>query len=189
MRGYFGIGIEGVSKAMNAGALFRTAHAFGAGFVFTVAAAYEPHEGGRADTSDTPGHVPFYSFPDVESMVLPVGCRLIGVEIADDAIALPSFTHPPQAAYVLGPERGRLTEAMIGRCAFVVRIPTRFSINVGVAGALVMYDRMISLGRFAPRPLRPGAPDAPAPSHVYGDPKFRRRAAPFRARPPAAEES
>ena len=29
MRGYFGIGVENVSKAMNAGAVMRTAHAFG----------------------------------------------------------------------------------------------------------------------------------------------------------------
>ncbi len=37
MRGYFGIGAEGISKAMNVGSLFRSAHAFGASFMFTVA--------------------------------------------------------------------------------------------------------------------------------------------------------
>ncbi len=36
MRGYFGIGIEGSSKPMNAGNLFRSANAFGASFVFTL---------------------------------------------------------------------------------------------------------------------------------------------------------
>ena len=40
MRGYFGIGVAGVSKSMNVGSLFRTAHAFGASYVFTVGAAY-----------------------------------------------------------------------------------------------------------------------------------------------------
>ena len=39
MRGYFGIGVENLSKQMNAGSLFRTAHAFGASFVFTIAQA------------------------------------------------------------------------------------------------------------------------------------------------------
>ena len=39
-RGYFGIGVEGVSKPMNVGALMRTAHAFGASFVFTLGAVY-----------------------------------------------------------------------------------------------------------------------------------------------------
>ena len=59
MRGYFGIGVEGISKAMNVGAIFRTAHAFDASFVFTVGAAYAVAEGGRADTSSSLKHTPF----------------------------------------------------------------------------------------------------------------------------------
>ena len=47
MKGYFGIGVEGISKAMNVGTLFRTAHAFGASFVFTVRAQYNRREGGH----------------------------------------------------------------------------------------------------------------------------------------------
>jgi len=35
MRGYFGIGVEGISKAYNLGAVLRTAHAFGASFAFS----------------------------------------------------------------------------------------------------------------------------------------------------------
>ena len=35
MRGYFGMGVERISKAMNMGAIMRTAHAFGAGFAVT----------------------------------------------------------------------------------------------------------------------------------------------------------
>ena len=52
MRGYFGIGVERVSKPMNVGNLFRSAHAFGASFIFTIDAAYSP----RAAKSDTSGH-------------------------------------------------------------------------------------------------------------------------------------
>lgn len=182
-RGYFAIGIEGVSKAMNVGTVLRTAHAFGASFVFTVGADYSRHRG-RSDTSDTPSQVPFYAFPDVDSLMLPVGCALVGVEIVDDAIDLPSFRHPRRAAYVLGPERGSLSAAMLARCGHVVRIPTAFSINVGIAGALVMYDRRISLGRFAPRPVATGGPVEAAPVHVHGDPVFRRRVSPYAQRPP-----
>ena len=40
MRGYFGVGLEQSSKPMNAGNLVRTAHAFGASFLFTVNAEY-----------------------------------------------------------------------------------------------------------------------------------------------------
>ena len=50
MRGYFGFGAEGISKPMNMGNLVRSAHAFGAQFVFTVSAHYSVREG-KSDTS------------------------------------------------------------------------------------------------------------------------------------------
>ena len=189
MRGYFGIGVEGVSKAMNVGSLFRTANAFGASFVFTVAAAYQRREGAKSDTSDTPGQVPFYGFPDVGSLLLPAGCELVGVEIDEAAVDLPSFRHPPQAAYVLGPERGNLSRALMERCDFVVRIPTRFALNLGLAGAIVMYDRLASLGRYARRPERPGGPAEPMPAHVFGGPKIRKKMEKFRKPAPAAGDA
>lgn len=184
MRGYFGIGVEGISKAMNVGSLFRTAHAFGASFVFTVGAVYQRSDGGRSDTSDTPGHIPFYSFPDTSSLLLPEGCDLVGVELLDEAAELPSFRHPRQAAYILGPERGELSDDILERCAFTVKIPTSFCVNVGVAGAILMYDRQINLGRFPPRPLTPGGPVEDLPEHVHGDPVLRTRMEQYRDIPP-----
>jgi tRNA G18 (ribose-2'-O)-methylase SpoU len=175
MKGYFGIGVEGVSKAMNVGALFRTAHAFGASFVFTVNAQYRRGEGAHADTSDTPGSVPTYHFATLESFCLPQGCRLVGVEIAADAITLPSFRHPRQAAYLMGSEREGLSSAAQALCDFVVRIPTRFSVNLGIAGAIVMYDRLLSLGSHAERPVAAGGPLAPLPPPVFGEPVWKRR--------------
>jgi hypothetical protein len=56
-----------------------------------------------------------------------------------------------------------------------VRIPTRFCVNLAIAGALAMYDRMISLGRFAERPVRIGAPTAVRPGHRHGEPLWKRR--------------
>jgi tRNA G18 (ribose-2'-O)-methylase SpoU len=187
MRGYFGIGVEGISKAMNVGSLFRTAHAFGASFIFTVAASYSRAEGGRSDTSDAPGHVPFYSFPDVDSLILPDGCRLVGVELLDEAIELPSFHHPSQAVYVMGPERQSLSAELTERCQFVVKIPTRFCVNVGIAGAIIMYDRLISLDRFRRRPESSRGRAEALPKHVFGDPIIRGGMEKFRQPPPTAE--
>src|SRR4051812_47738886 len=152
MRGYFGIGVEGLSKAINAGNLFRSAHAFGASFTFSIGGVWSREEAHRADTSDAPGQVPFYQFDSLASMQLPAGCELVGIELLDSAVDLPSFRHPRTAAYVLGPERGSLSPALVAQCAYVVKIPTRFCINVAVAGAVVMYDRIINLGRFPARP-------------------------------------
>jgi tRNA G18 (ribose-2'-O)-methylase SpoU len=175
MKGYFGIGVEGISKATNVGTLLRTAHAFGASFVFTVRAQYDRREGVRSDTSDTPLSVPTYHFTDLQDFRLPLGCRLVGVEITEDAIELPSFRHPRQAAYILGGEREGLSAELQERCDYIVKIPMRFSVNLGVAGSLIMYDRLLSLGRHAPRPVAEGAPTEPVPLPVFGDPIYKRR--------------
>ena len=156
MKGYFGIGVEGISKPMNLGALARTAHAFDAAFVFTVAAAFDRHQANLADTSDASQSVPIYDWPTLDAMQLPLGCTLVGIELTDDAIDLPRFRHPRAAAYVLGPERGSLSPAMQALCKFVVKIPTKFCINVSLAGALVMYDRVLSMRTHDARPILPG---------------------------------
>ena len=174
MRGYFAIGVEGVTKPMNTGALMRTAHAFGAAFVFTLRANYERHEANLADTSDAAGNLPFYEFGSMAEFALPRDCALVGVELMDDAVELPSFRHPHAAAYILGPERGALSPEVLQRCVHVVKIPTRFSINLSLAGALVMYDRLISRGRFADRPVAPGGPLAKLARHDFAPPKLRR---------------
>ncbi len=159
MRGYFGIGVEGINKPFNVGNLFRTAHAFDASFVFTIAATYRKHDIGQSDTSAALSNLPFYEFPSVGELMLPKGCALVGVELMDDSVELPSFTHPRCAAYVMGPEKSSLSPALVAKCAHIIKIPTRFCLNVGIAGALVMYDRMISTRRYPSRPVMPGGPE------------------------------
>ncbi len=173
MRGYFGIGVEGISKAMNLGNLFRSALGFDASFIFTVNADFNPKRA-LSDTADTPGQLPLYQFAHAEALLLPRGCELVGVELLDEAAELPSFRHPRRAAYVLGPERGSLSSAMVARCDYVVRIPTNICINLATAGAVVMYDRLLNLGRFPRRPMAPGDVPEPLPLHVAGAPKTRK---------------
>jgi len=174
MRGYFAVGVEGISKPMNLGNLVRSAHAFGASFVFTIAPDFSKREMRLADTSDAAKHLPLYTYDSVATLELPRGCTLVGVEFDEGATDLPSFHHPSAAAYVFGPERGSLSPALTARCRHLVKIPTKFCVNVGVAGAIVMYDRMLSRGRFARRPLNPRArAEEPAP-HVPGAQVVRR---------------
>jgi tRNA G18 (ribose-2'-O)-methylase SpoU len=173
-RGYFAVGVEGVSKAVNLGNLLRSAHAFGASFVFTIGAdarALQTH----ADTSKAMTHLPLYHWPSLAELKLPKGCSLVGVEILDEAQELPNFPHPLRAAYVLGPERGQLSPELVSRCQHLVRIPAAFSLNLATAGAIVMYDRLRSLARFGSRPVAEHAETPPLRPHVQGASKARRR--------------
>ena len=45
---------------------------------------------------------------------------------------------------------------MIDKCDHIIRVPTHFCLNVQIAGAVVMYDRMQSFGKFEDRPVMPG---------------------------------
>lgn len=179
MRGYFAIGIDGVSKAGNMGNLIRTAHGFGAAFAFSIGQRMKegdsPLMSPGTDTSKTAKSVPYYEFETLDELKLPEGCRLVAVEITDEAIDMPSFRHPLNAAYILGSERMSVSEDVLARCDHVIKIPTQFSLNVATAGAIVMYDRLLCYGRFAERPATPSGKATPLPEHVRGQPARRKK--------------
>jgi hypothetical protein len=68
-----------------------------------------------------------------------------------------------------------LSPDLLSRCQHIVRIPAAFSLNVATAGAILMYDRLRSLGRFGSRPVAERAEAFPLLPHVQGAPKKRRR--------------
>ena len=79
MRGYAALGVEGVSKARNAGAVIRTAHAFGASFAFLVGGANSQREIAQTDTSKAMEQMPLYLFDGLEDFALPESCSLVGM--------------------------------------------------------------------------------------------------------------
>lgn len=153
-RGYFGIGVEGISKAHNLGAVLRTAHAFDASFAFTIGANSRALDVRTTDTSRSHTHLPYYDWESLEDMSLPKGCELIGIELTDESIELPSFRHGLNCAYILGPEKGSLSEGARDRCSALVQIPTKFCLNVSLAAALTLYDRALCFGGYKGRPLQ-----------------------------------
>ena len=173
MRGYFAIGIDQASKAGNVGNLMRTAHAFGASFVFAINPKVVSHTGelvtkDYVDTSKSHMQLPFFNYMCAAELDVPQGCKVVGIELTEDAVELPSFKHPTQAIYVLGGERSSLSPDMLARCDMTIKIPTKFSLNVATAGAIVMYDRHRLLGGYPERPLMTGTKPEPKPVHVHG---------------------
>ncbi|MBL41753.1 MAG: rRNA methyltransferase [Rhodospirillaceae bacterium] len=152
MRGFFAIGVENLSKQMNAGNLFRSAHAFGASFAFTIGGMYSPNLA-KSNTSKSIFQMPIYNYNRFSEFITPENSILVGVELTENSIDLPKFRHPSNAIYILGPEKGNLSKNIMSSCKYTVKIPTKFCINLAMAGAIVMYDRVISLGQYDPRPV------------------------------------
>lgn len=143
-RGYFGIAIWHPKSEINIGTLWRHAFLYDAAFVATIGRRYQKQ---ASDTPGTPNHVPLLHYADLDDLLehLPHSCPLVGVELAEGSKPLPRFSHPPRALYLLGAEDHGLPQAILQRCHQVVQIPTarEWSMNVSVAGSILMYDRMV----------------------------------------------
>ena len=181
MRGYFGIGIEGVSKPMNLGSLLRTAHAFGASFLFTIGGLVQRRQIENADTSSAMANLPLHEFRISPAFSCRAAAGLSAWSCCPTRSTCRASATRPRPPTCSGPSapacRRRSRSAAISSSAF----PTRFCVNLAIAGALVMYDRMVCLGRFAERPVRVGGASRPPLPHAHGEPlwqsKERRRQA------------
>lgn len=152
--GTFGIGVLRPKYVENLGTLWRSAHAMGASFLFTIQdrfppearrdpVAADPALGRPGDPARSWEKLPYLTFPSVEALrdAIPLH-TLVGVEQSDGATDLRDLEHPAQAIYLLGSEIDGLTPPARRACDLLVQIPTRGSLNVAVAGSVVLYDRV-----------------------------------------------
>ncbi len=145
-RGYFAIGVFHAKNEVNIGTLLRSAHVFGAAFVFTVGKRYQRQ---ASDTTKAWRHVPLFHFESIADLMehAPYDCQVIGVEIDERSIDLPAFNHPERAVYLLGAEDGGLSSEAIEAVHRLVVIPgAARCLNVATAGSIVLYDRVAKEG-------------------------------------------
>lgn len=144
MPGYFGVAIYHPKTENNVGTLWRSAFTYGAGMLATVGSRYKRQ---ASDTCKAPLSIPLLHYPDLDALIagLPYSCPLVGVEMDQRAVPLTRFCHPSRALYLLGAEDHGLPPEVLERCHYVVQIPTPapWSLNVAVAGSLVMNDRYL----------------------------------------------
>jgi tRNA G18 (ribose-2'-O)-methylase SpoU len=141
VRGYFGIGVYCPKSEINYGTLFRSANVFGASFVFLIGRRFKKLP---SDTLRTERHIPLTEYRDFGDFYdhRPVGCSIVGVEMGKDFTRLAEFKHPNSAVYLLGAEDTGLPRHVMTCCDCLVSIPGENSLNVSVAGSIVMYDRI-----------------------------------------------
>ena len=123
-RGFFGIGI----------------------FIYTIGKRYRKQ---ASDTMKSFRHIPLYHYDTFEEFYksLPYDCRLVGIELHEKSEYIQSFLHPERCVYLLGAEDSGLSKEAIEKCHKLIQLPGRFSMNVAVAGSVVMYDRISKLSQ------------------------------------------
>ena len=142
MRGYFAIGIENPKKAINIGTLWRSAFLFGAAYIFTIGG--EKYRRQSGDTTNSCNQLPYFHYQDFDHFYksIPHNCQLVGVEMLSKAREIKHFVHPERSIYLLGSESLGLDEKSIDKCDLIIKLPGQFSLNVSVAGSIILYDRI-----------------------------------------------
>jgi tRNA G18 (ribose-2'-O)-methylase SpoU len=143
---FFGIGIQNGKTPENLGVLWRTAQNLGASFIFTIGNRYANQ---ACDTKNSVKSMPYFHYEDFDDFYkhLPKGARIVGVEITDKSESLEDFKHPRRCVYLLGAEDNGLTKKAIEKSHFLVKFSSVESLNVAVAGSIVLYDRTRSKPR------------------------------------------
>jgi len=148
--GYSAIGILYHKREYNLGTLWRSAYILGASFIFTIGTKYKKQ---TSDVLKTWSRIPLFHYDDFEEFRnnIPYDCRLVGVELTDDATPLKDFKHPRRAIYLLGAEDNGLPQKVLDQCHEVIQLPGNYSLNVAVTGSIVLNDRVQKLDSKLPK--------------------------------------
>ena len=139
-QGFFGIGIQNGKTPENLGVLWRSAQNMGASFIFTIGNRYAKQ---ACDTHKAIGAMPYFHYETFDDFFnnLPKGAMLVGVELDEKAVQLETFTHPRRCVYLLGAEDHGMSKIAIEKSHHLVKFKSELSLNVSVAGSIIMYDR------------------------------------------------
>ncbi len=141
--GYFGIGVMQLQSEENLGTLWRSAYILGASFIFTIDHRYR-HQSSDVQRAYT--KIPLFQYKDFDHFYasMPHDCQLIGIEMDERSVPIKDFVHPARGVYLLGSEANGLAPSVIDRCHKLLSLPGEQSLNVSVAGSIVLFDRINS---------------------------------------------
>jgi len=139
----------GITKEHNVGSLVRTAHAVAAEEVILVGDREWNVEAARTSELYTELTV----LPDAGAFLAHLERhrrQLVAVELDRRAVTLFEARYPERPCFVVGAELGGIPEELLERARLVVRIPQWGlvpSLNLAVAGSVVVYDYLSKLHR------------------------------------------
>lgn len=140
-RGFYGVAMYQPKNTHNWGSLVRSANILGADFIATIGPRYKPQ---ISDVLKSHRHLPVFQFSSFEEFQnsRPYDCQLVAVEMGDESKDLSEFKHPERAIYLLGSEDNGLPPSVLKKCQHVVKLKGDRSMNVSVAGSIVIYHRI-----------------------------------------------
>ncbi len=141
-KGYCGIGIFMPKTKENIGTLIRSAVMFGADFVFMIGERYVS----QCSAVKLDSKIPIFYFKDFETFCecMPPIEKFSVIELTENAKPLKEYNHRKIGIYILGSEDNGISKEILesDRCEFL-QIEGNSSLNVAVAGSIVLYDRFI----------------------------------------------
>ncbi|BBB30082.1 RNA methyltransferase [Neptunomonas japonica] len=135
------IGLVNPKSPTNVGAVMRAAGCYRASAVFYTGARYSRAAKFNTDTKDVRNNI---TLAGVDCLLehVPVGSKVVCVELVEGATSLPEFEHPDNAFYIFGPEDSSLDQQVVDRADAVVYIPTVGCMNLAATVNVVLYDRL-----------------------------------------------
>ena len=157
--------LHNIAKGSNFGFLIRTANAFGAE-VIVVGRKHFSRRGANAKTRYTRMHR-FYTLQEAVEFTRARGCQICGVEIAPDALPVTKRPFERSTAFMVGNEGEGLSPKQMEMCDKLIYVPqhgTAVSLNVNVAGAIVLHH-FAQWAEFTEAPRAGHQFQGPPPNH------------------------
>lgn len=139
-KGHFSIGFYSPKYPVNVGCLWRTAAILKASFIYIIDGEFIQQ---KSDTTKAHLHIPvllFKNFKTFKESLYP-NINIVAVEMTDKAIMVDEFHHPERASYLLGNETTGIPEHVLEQCKYHIKCPGDVSLNVAIAGSIVLYER------------------------------------------------
>ena len=138
-----------IAKYKNLGGLIRTANALGVSEVIVVGRKQVATYGNFQTKSRTPRRH-FFDLASAAEYLHGENCRILGIEITNDAEPIHSHPFQGSTAFLPGNEGTGLTDSHRAVCDGFVYIPqygTGASLNVNVATGIVLHHYSVWAGR------------------------------------------
>lgn len=135
----FGVALDNPKSEINVGSALRACGCFGASFL--IVGDRRINCRAATDTAGIVYKIPVFRTDDVIESI-PYNHVPVAVELTDGAENIVDYKHPDNAIYIFGAEDATLGDRALSKCRDVIKIPSRYCLNLAACVNVVLYDRI-----------------------------------------------